>query len=315
MYWFSCPYQPAIIRIHCAAGKLPFEDAPQDDRQLADIHLALYNDVVVFDNATKLAFVISWVSRRVSAVAAAACCLWLRQLWRLLRRPLRRHLRQLPLLFHFPEMQSGGPAGCTRQVVAAAPPADCCVVAPPLACLQVHLGDYGSVEEAYLAGRRRLAATAAKLTSQNAPPLLNGKVRLVAVGCRGPLGGWWRLGSAVHWGVPASARHCCRAMHTYVVHSSTSCCSCCSPPCSPAGSALPFALPVRTGRPPELCAPSPTGCCCAAAGVSIAEPAATHRHLQYDQGGVPGCGELLIWFIRNMSGFVFVERALSRWAC
>jgi len=32
-----------------------------DDRGLADIHLALYNDVVVFDHATKLAYVISWV--------------------------------------------------------------------------------------------------------------------------------------------------------------------------------------------------------------------------------------------------------------
>ena len=51
-----CPCLPA--------GKLPFEEAPQDDRQLADIHLALYNDVVVFDHATKLAYVIAWVSRR-----------------------------------------------------------------------------------------------------------------------------------------------------------------------------------------------------------------------------------------------------------
>ena len=51
----------------CAAGKLPFEDAPQDDRSLADIHLALYNDVVVFDHATKLAFVISWVRRLASS--------------------------------------------------------------------------------------------------------------------------------------------------------------------------------------------------------------------------------------------------------
>ncbi|EFN53756.1 hypothetical protein CHLNCDRAFT_25481 [Chlorella variabilis] len=84
------------------SGKLPFEEAPEDDRGLADIHLALYNDVVVFDHATKLAYVISWV----------------------------------------------------------------------------HLGDYGSVEEAYLAGKRRLAATAAKIANQNAPQLLNGKVSL-----------------------------------------------------------------------------------------------------------------------------------------
>lgn len=43
------------------AGKIPFEDAPQDDRQLPDLHLALYNDVIVFDHATKLAYVVSWV--------------------------------------------------------------------------------------------------------------------------------------------------------------------------------------------------------------------------------------------------------------
>lgn len=43
------------------AGKLPFEGAPEDDRNLPDMHLALYNDVIVFDHATKLAYVISWV--------------------------------------------------------------------------------------------------------------------------------------------------------------------------------------------------------------------------------------------------------------
>jgi anthranilate synthase component 1 len=31
------------------SSKLPFESAPEDDRQLPDIHLALYNDVMVFD--------------------------------------------------------------------------------------------------------------------------------------------------------------------------------------------------------------------------------------------------------------------------
>ncbi|KAL4430388.1 hypothetical protein ABPG77_002194 [Micractinium sp. CCAP 211/92] len=84
------------------SGKLPFEEAPADDRGLADIHLALYNDVVVFDHATKLAYVISWV----------------------------------------------------------------------------HLDDYSSAEEAYLAGKRRLAATTAKIANQNAPQLINGKVSL-----------------------------------------------------------------------------------------------------------------------------------------
>jgi len=35
-------------------GKIPFEEAPEDDRQLPDLHLALYNDVVVLDQATKV---------------------------------------------------------------------------------------------------------------------------------------------------------------------------------------------------------------------------------------------------------------------
>lgn len=43
------------------AGKIPFEAAPEDDRHLPDLHLALYNDVVVFDQATKIIYVISWV--------------------------------------------------------------------------------------------------------------------------------------------------------------------------------------------------------------------------------------------------------------
>lgn len=41
--------------------KLPFEAAPEDDRGLHDMHLALYNDVVVFDQATKIVYAISWV--------------------------------------------------------------------------------------------------------------------------------------------------------------------------------------------------------------------------------------------------------------
>eukprot|EP00877_Chromochloris_zofingiensis_P010616 jgi/Chrzof1/5808/Cz16g16180.t1 len=43
------------------SGKIPFEAAPEDDRHLPDLHLALYNDVVVFDQATKIIYVISWV--------------------------------------------------------------------------------------------------------------------------------------------------------------------------------------------------------------------------------------------------------------
>ncbi|MBL9121393.1 MAG: anthranilate synthase component I [Phycisphaerae bacterium] len=34
-------------------GKLPFSDAPRDDRNLPDLHFGLYRQVVVFDNATK----------------------------------------------------------------------------------------------------------------------------------------------------------------------------------------------------------------------------------------------------------------------
>ncbi|KQK12367.1 anthranilate synthase alpha subunit 1, chloroplastic [Brachypodium distachyon] len=41
--------------------KLPFSMAPQDDRNLPDIHLGLYNDVVVFDHVEKKTHVIHWV--------------------------------------------------------------------------------------------------------------------------------------------------------------------------------------------------------------------------------------------------------------
>ena len=44
-----------------SAGKLPFDHAPSDDRQLPDMHMALYNTVIVFDQATKLAYVVTWV--------------------------------------------------------------------------------------------------------------------------------------------------------------------------------------------------------------------------------------------------------------
>ncbi|PKI39581.1 hypothetical protein CRG98_040051, partial [Punica granatum] len=41
--------------------KLPFSSAPTDDRNLADIHLGLYDDVIVFDHVEKKAHVIHWV--------------------------------------------------------------------------------------------------------------------------------------------------------------------------------------------------------------------------------------------------------------
>ncbi|CAA2980209.1 anthranilate synthase alpha subunit 2, chloroplastic-like isoform X2 [Olea europaea subsp. europaea] len=41
--------------------KLPFSDAPKDDRNLPDVHLGLYDDVIVFDHVEKKAYVIHWV--------------------------------------------------------------------------------------------------------------------------------------------------------------------------------------------------------------------------------------------------------------
>ncbi|KAI8536261.1 hypothetical protein RHMOL_Rhmol10G0243000 [Rhododendron molle] len=41
--------------------KLPFLGAPEDDRNLPDVHLGLYDDVIVFDHVEKKAFVIHWV--------------------------------------------------------------------------------------------------------------------------------------------------------------------------------------------------------------------------------------------------------------
>ena len=42
-------------------NKLPFEEAPEDDRSLPDLCLGLYRDVVVFDHATKQMFAVHWV--------------------------------------------------------------------------------------------------------------------------------------------------------------------------------------------------------------------------------------------------------------
>ncbi|KAK2983222.1 hypothetical protein RJ640_023342 [Escallonia rubra] len=41
--------------------KVPFSGAPQDDRNLADIHIGLYKDVIVFDHVEKKAYVVHWV--------------------------------------------------------------------------------------------------------------------------------------------------------------------------------------------------------------------------------------------------------------
>lgn len=42
-------------------SKIPFSGAPEDDRRLPDLHFGMYNDVIVFDNAVKMAYVVSWV--------------------------------------------------------------------------------------------------------------------------------------------------------------------------------------------------------------------------------------------------------------
>ena len=41
--------------------KIPFESAPTDDRNLLDMHLALYTETVIFDDATKLVYIVAWV--------------------------------------------------------------------------------------------------------------------------------------------------------------------------------------------------------------------------------------------------------------
>lgn len=54
------------------AGKLPFDSAPEDEDALPDLHLALYNNVIVFDHATKLAYCVAWVHRDAHAGVSEA---------------------------------------------------------------------------------------------------------------------------------------------------------------------------------------------------------------------------------------------------
>ncbi|KAG0495069.1 hypothetical protein HPP92_006063 [Vanilla planifolia] len=52
--------------------KASFHFLPEDDRKLPDVHLGLYNEVIVFDNVEKKAFVIHWVHlNRYSSIADA----------------------------------------------------------------------------------------------------------------------------------------------------------------------------------------------------------------------------------------------------
>ncbi|CAN0837950.1 Anthranilate synthase alpha subunit 1, chloroplastic [Linum grandiflorum] len=52
--------------------KLPFSNAPEDDLKLPDIHLALYDDVIVFDHVEKKVYIIHWVHiERYTSVESA----------------------------------------------------------------------------------------------------------------------------------------------------------------------------------------------------------------------------------------------------
>ncbi|KAM1141532.1 hypothetical protein EV1_041096 [Malus domestica] len=52
--------------------RLPFSKAPKDDRNLPDMHLGLYDDVIVFDHVDKRVYVVHWVRlERYSSVEQA----------------------------------------------------------------------------------------------------------------------------------------------------------------------------------------------------------------------------------------------------
>ena len=53
-------------------NKLPFEEAPEDDRALPDLCLGFYRDVVVFDHATKQLYAVHWVDTTLHDGDAAA---------------------------------------------------------------------------------------------------------------------------------------------------------------------------------------------------------------------------------------------------
>lgn len=73
---FLPPHIPPHTSPHHPPGKLPFSKAPQDDRSLPDMHLALYNDVVVFDQATKIVYAISWVHIGQKVGTGVECAWW-----------------------------------------------------------------------------------------------------------------------------------------------------------------------------------------------------------------------------------------------
>lgn len=42
--------------------KLPFSSAPKDDRSLPDVHLSLYNNIIVFDHVEKVNLLFLYLS-------------------------------------------------------------------------------------------------------------------------------------------------------------------------------------------------------------------------------------------------------------
>ena len=259
------------------AGKLPFEDAPTDDRRLADLHLALYNDCVVFDHATKLAYVIAWVRcsgacgprapLRAAAAADGSCSLHLAQ-----------PASHAPPQSDIRRRTWASTAAWRRRTLPAA------LTQWPASALsrhievQVHLGEHGSVEEAYLAGKRRLAATAAKIANQNAPQVGRAAAEAwwaPAVG-RSQADRRWRAAAWLVWGWTRSGGLRLDA----------------------SGAARARRCPAPRRQPHLLaaailaCPPAPPRAPAAAQrqGQPEPEPAAAHRHLEHDQGGVSGGG-------------------------
>ena len=43
------------------AGKLPFSQAPENRDNVQELHLALNESIIVFDQATKLAYCVAWL--------------------------------------------------------------------------------------------------------------------------------------------------------------------------------------------------------------------------------------------------------------
>lgn len=52
-------------------NKIGFEMAPEDDRGLLDMHMSLYKDTVVFDNATRLIYAVSWADVSETSIQEA----------------------------------------------------------------------------------------------------------------------------------------------------------------------------------------------------------------------------------------------------